>query len=190
LDEAESTGAERPGQGIETVAERDIETWTLVLDGIRTLGVIVGACWVFWRFRRERVDAAQIEFTVDANLLGPSGDAYAAEYVLTFENKGKTRVEVTRIELKVRGIKEVEPLKEWSDHGMRLEFPNLIVDDDVIPTKYKYAFFEPGIRQEYRYVSKLPATYKYISIRGIFFYREGNSHSAEKVMAVGERKSH
>jgi hypothetical protein len=76
------------------MADRGVEIWKLFFQAIQTIGIIGGAIWAAWRFKRERTHAPQIEFTVDANFHGPSEGAYTAEYVLTFNNKGRTRVQV------------------------------------------------------------------------------------------------
>jgi hypothetical protein len=55
------------------------------------------------------IPARQIAFSVDANFHGPSEGQYVAEYVLTFHNKGNTRVEVRKIELLARGTKAARP---------------------------------------------------------------------------------
>jgi hypothetical protein len=46
--------------------------------------------------RHVTIPARQIAFSVDANFHGPSEGPYVAEYVLTFHNKGNTRVEGRR----------------------------------------------------------------------------------------------
>jgi hypothetical protein len=165
------------------LADRDLEIWKLVFEGLKVLGIFGGASWVAWRFQRERVHAPQIEFSVDAELHGPSEGQYAAEYVLTFENKGNTRVQTKQIELRVMGIKMGEELQDWK--GARLRFPHkLVLDKKVMPENFGYTFFEPGIKQEYRYISRVPTDYQFIVVRGQFFYYNGSSHSAERVITV------
>lgn len=167
------------------MTDHDIETWKLGFEGLQFVAIVVGAGWAAWRFRRERIHAPQVEFSVDAKLHGPSNGAYAAEYVLTFENKGKTRVQITSIELRVRGIKRDAKLTVWKAYPPRIEFTEALVDDKhVIPRKYSHAFFEPGIKQEYRYVSIIPEEIQLILVRGQFFYKGKHSHSAERVISV------
>jgi hypothetical protein len=169
------------------LADRDLEIWKLVFEGVQTMGIVGGAIWAAWRFRRERVHAPQIEFSVDAVLHGPSDGKYAAEYVLTFENKGKTRVQIKESELKlrVRGIKTGEELKDLEGMSPRLDFPYKLVDNkQVMPEKSEYTFFEPGIKQEWRYISKVPADYQFIVVSGKFFYDRDHPHTAERVITV------
>lgn len=169
------------------MADRDIELWKLAFEGVKAAALVAGAAWAFWRFRRERTDAPQIAFAVDVRLHGPSEGKYAAEYVLTFENKGKTRVEVSEIVLLVRGIRSGEKLDEWEGKEPRLLFPHKLVDNKkVIPPNYGYIFFEPGIKQDYKYVSIVPEDFKFILVHGLFYYKDRNPHSAERVVTVGE----
>jgi hypothetical protein len=66
-----------------------------------------------------------------------------------FNNKGKTRVEVTKIDLGVSGIKSGEPLQEWTERPPRLLFGHKLVDEEnVITDKVRNIFFEPGITQQ------------------------------------------
>jgi hypothetical protein len=84
------------------MTEWGAEDWKAVFEGIQSLGLVAAGAWAIWRFERERVDAPQIAFSVDVNLHGPSEGDYAAEYVLPFQNKGKTCVQVNKIELLAR----------------------------------------------------------------------------------------
>ena len=162
-----------------------IKIWKIVLETLQVFGIFGGAAWVYWRFLGERVHAPQVEFSVEAVLHGPSVNQYAAEYVLTFENKGKTRVQTDKIELRVRGIKRGEHLNYWEGKPERLLFPQeLVKNRAVIPETYGYTFFEPGIKQEYRYISLVDTDYQFIVVRGQFFYAKGNTHSAERVVTV------
>jgi hypothetical protein len=165
------------------------EAWKAIAEVIQSLGIVATGLWAFWRFGRERVHAPQIAFSVDANFHGPSEGQYVAEYVLTFHNKGNTRVQVNKIELLARGLMSGEPLEEWKERAPRLRFGHKFVDDKkVIPENYRYVFFEPGIEQDYRYISKVPADCKFVLVRGQFFYAKGNPHSAERVITVKHSK--
>ncbi len=167
----------------------NVEIWKAIFQGVQSLGIVAAGAWAIWRFGRERVYAPQIAFSVDVNFHGPSEGEYVAEYVLTFHNQGKTRVQVNKIELLVRGIMSGEPLEEWKERAPRLRFGHKFVDEKkVIPANYSYVFFEPGIEQDYRYISKVPEDCKFIIIRGQFFYAKGNSHSAERVVSVRTAK--
>lgn len=90
-----------------------------------------------------------------------------------------------KIELLVIGIMSGDPLQEWKGREPRLWFGHRLVKDDrVIPENYSYVFFEPGIEQEYRYISKVPYNCKFLLVRGQFLYAKGNPHSAERVVTV------
>jgi hypothetical protein len=63
-------------------------------------------------------------------------------------------------------------LQDWPGHAPRLLFPHeLVKDKQVIPERFGYTFFEPGITQEYKYVSRVPAEYEFLLVRGQFFLR-------------------
>lgn len=164
---------------------RDIELWKLAFDGLKSAALIGGAIWAAWRFRRERTHSSQVEFTVDVVLHGPVNGRYAAEFILTFNNKGKTRVQIERIELRVRGIMSNEMLVDWPGHGNRLLFKHMLVKaDDILPKNYGYMFAEPGIKQEYRYNSHIPEECVMLLARAQFFYDKDHPHSAERFVSV------
>jgi hypothetical protein len=145
-----------------------------------------GAGWAYFRFKRERVDAPQIEFTVDANCFSATDGNRAVEHVLAFHNKGKTRVQVSKIELWVRGIKAGEEISYWGQRPPSLFFPHKVMQaDNIIPPRFEYIFFEPGVRQEFRYVSIVPSEFDLLLIHAEFNYvGNGDPHTAEKVMRV------
>jgi hypothetical protein len=39
------------------MADRDLEVWKLAFSGVQTVGIVGGAIWAAWRFKRERVHA-------------------------------------------------------------------------------------------------------------------------------------
>jgi hypothetical protein len=161
------------------------ETWKAAAAIVQALGIAAAGVWVLWRLGRERVDAPQIAFSVDTKLHGPSQNQFVAEHVFTFENKGKTRVEIGRISILVRGIKADEDIHACKGKEPRLFFTHELVNDQhFLPAKYGHVFFEPGIKQEYRYISAVPADMIFLLVHGTFRYAAGNPHSAEKIISI------
>lgn len=149
--------------------------------------LVWGAIWAYFRFKRERVDAPQIEFTIAANFFGLSDGSHAAEYVLVFNNKGKTRVQVDRIKLRVRGIKAGEKIGYLNGQQLTLNFPHSVVPtlENIVPKKFGYIFFEPGVRQEFRHISIVPPDIDLLLVHAAFNYiGNGDPHTAEKVVRL------
>jgi hypothetical protein len=149
-----------------------------------------GAVWAYSRFKRERVDAPQIEFTVDANFFSMSDGDRAVEFILVFHNKGKTRVQVSKIELWARGIKAGEEIRYWEKRPPSLLFPHKVIQaDNIIPSRFEYIFFEPGVRQEFRFVSIVPSQFDLLLIHGEFNYvGNGDPHYRRESRACSRRQ--
>ena len=72
----------------------------------------------------ERRHTPHIEFDIDCKFFGPHQGKYAAEFILSANNKGITKHEFTSIILRVLGIKQDAPLAYWTRrYEHRLEFP-------------------------------------------------------------------
>lgn len=138
--------------------------------------------------------APHIEFDIDCNFYGPEEDFYLAEFLLTAHNRGRVRQEFRDILLRVRGIKHNAVLAEWRGNEPRLGFPEyLIKNARVVPKEirtpqgivtYNFFFVEPGVKQVFTYISRIPAGVKYIAARGAFFYDPETPHTVERVFQV------
>jgi hypothetical protein len=43
-----------------------------------------------------------------------------------------------------------------------MEFPEKVLDENIIPSKYKYYFVEPGINQAISYITKIPKNMRFV----------------------------
>ncbi len=126
-----------------------------------------------------------IEFDIECNFFGPHQGKYAAEFVLTANNRGITKHEFKSIILRIRGIKQDIPLSFWvKRYEHRLEFPVKIVEDEVKPEGWNYIFVEPGVKQHVSYMTIIDADIKYITARAEFYYEKYKPHSTEKMFEV------
>lgn len=132
----------------------------------------------------ERIYAPHIEFTVDCRCLGTRQDKCMLNIILVANNRGHVRHQFPRIQLRVRGIKQDEPLRFWAGQEPRAEFPHKLVDAEVVPPGYSYIFVEPGVAQSINYVTLIPTGYSLLLIKAEFWYDTNTSHSAESVFAL------
>lgn len=138
----------------------------------------------------ERRHTPHIEFDIDCNFFGPHQGKYAAEFILTANNKGITKHEFRSIILRLRGIKQDAPLSFWTKRNKhRLEFPEKIVEDEVKPKNLNYIFVEPGVTQRLSYITIIDAEIKYITARAEFNYEQYKPHSTEKMFEVSPTHS-
>jgi hypothetical protein len=139
----------------------------------------------------ERRHTPHIEFNIDCKFFGPYQGKYAAEFILTANNKGITKHEFTSIILRLRGIKQDAALAYWTRrYEHRLEFPEKIVEDEVKPNNLNYIFIEPGVTQRLSYITIIDAEIKYITARAEFNYEEYKPHSREKMFEVKSRDTY
>jgi hypothetical protein len=134
---------------------------------------------------RRREDEPHIELSVDCQVHGPDGDAYLIELLFTARNRGLVRQQFNSILLRIRGIERHQPLSYWQGYEPRLEFPVRLVDGaEIIPPGYNFLFAEPGVTQTISYVSKIPASMKYILVHVEFQYNIFTPHTAERVFQL------
>lgn len=131
-----------------------------------------------------------MEFEIDCRFFGPHQGKYAAEFMITANNKGITRHEFKSVILRLRGIKQDTPLAFWEErYKHRLKFPEKILEDEVKPTDLNFIFVEPGVRQRLSYITLIDADYKYLTARAEFYYGIYTPHSTEKLFEVRSHKT-
>ena len=117
--------------------------------------------------------------------LGPQGNNYVAEFTVFANNKGSIKFTFPEIRLRVLGITVDSELLPWKDHGERLNFPIKVLNEQIIPSKFKYFFVEPGVNQAITYVTTIPENIKFIVVRASFKYLFRNAiHTREKVFEI------
>ncbi|MFL6208898.1 MAG: hypothetical protein ACJ74W_08615 [Pyrinomonadaceae bacterium] len=132
-----------------------------------------------------RIDFPQVEFNIDCNFYGPQQDEYLVEVLLTVHNMGHVKHELKDVRLRIRGIKENQKLEYWEDHGHRLKFPEKLVPSE---TEVGQFFAEPGEKHVITYVTKIPASIKYISAYARHsFGADKLLHDTERVFPVKAR---
>jgi hypothetical protein len=162
------------------------EDWIGIAGIIATISIAVAGFVINERRERlQRMRQPHIQFRLDCNFYGPEGDAYIAEVLLIASNQGRILQKFKKITLRIRGIENNQPLAHWEDHEPRLKFPAKIVEDvPIIPPRYNYFFVEPGVEQKFTYITKIPASVKYILVYAEFFYDPTTPQSTERVFQV------
>jgi hypothetical protein len=137
------------------------------------------------RQKRERTYVPQLEFSINCNFYGPEEDSYLVEVLLTVHNKGRVQQKFRNLILRIRGIRQDQPLTYWEERKPRLYFPEeLVRNESVIPAGVEYFFAEPGEEHVFTYVTKIPSSVKYILAYATFSYGHESSHDAERVFPV------
>ena len=132
-----------------------------------------------------RIDFPQVEFNIDCNFYGPQQDEHLVEVLLTVHNKGHVKHELKDVRLRIRGIKENEKLNFWEGHGRRLDIPEELVPNE---TEVGQFFAEPSEKHVITYVTKIPASIKYILAYVKHSFGANNlRHDTERVFPVKAR---
>ena len=162
----------------------------VILNSIELLILIISGVWAYFRFRKEDPLYPRIEFDINCKFLGPQQNSYLTSFTISANNKGNVEHKFSEIRLRVRGIKEGEPLTEFKKYSPMVNFPEeLMKDVNIVPTKFKYFFVRPGVNQAFNYVTQIPGNIRYIIVRATFEYqRTDELHTAEKVFEVKATK--
>jgi hypothetical protein len=141
------------------------------------------------RREKERIDFPQVEFNIDCNFYGPQQDEYLVEVLLTVHNKGHVQHQLKDVRLRIRGIEENTELKFWVG-GFRLDFPEKLVPlaTEGEAEVGQLFFAEPGEKHVITYVTKIPASIKYILAYAKHrFGAKDHLHDTERVFPVKAR---
>lgn len=141
----------------------------------------------------ERTHKPHIEFNLDANFYGPEKGEYISEFLIEVRNKGKIQQKITSLNLRIRGIEKGGKLGFMEKYPLRLNFPDKLLETQVIDKHYKYYFVEPDVNQLITFTTKIPDKYRFLLVWAEFKYGdtrvkgEGGRHSAERVFEVKPR---
>jgi hypothetical protein len=162
----------------------------VILAMLQLLVVFTSGIWIFFRFRREGTHTPRVAFDIDGKFFGPQAGFYLGEFVMSVKNDGLVRHTFTKINLRVRGVRNESPVGLWGG-TQRVEFPEQIIDDADVMYKKKYGsiFVEPGVTQSLTFVARIPVEMRFILARAQFEYDSRRTHSAEKVFEIGLHQS-
>lgn len=144
----------------------------------------VGSVWAYYRFMWEGSHRRRIEFRIECTFLGPQAGYYLAEFRLIAANRGLVKHEFPSIQLKVRGIKRANTIELWKGNEPRAEFPDKLIQAEVIPKGFGYLFVEPNVEQVITYTARIPDDYRFIMAHAEFHYDSDTPHSTERVFEV------
>ncbi len=147
--------------------------------------------------KKERRYALRIEFGLDAMIIGVQNGFYLLEFITTINNKSLVQKEFSAITLRIRGIKNDEAIGLWTATVIddetkepkkvktrRINFPEKILKETIIPPKWNYIFVEPGVKQEIIYTTPIPEDIRYILATVEFHYDAKTLHTAEKMLTL------
>lgn len=167
------------------MSPEDIEHIVSSLESIATIiALAVGGYWTYRRFVKQREDFALIDFTVDINFIGEQDGSWIVELIAHLENKGKVRHWFSDLNFDLAALFQSDQLQAKEEmYGGQAIFPNEIEKRPWIPNG-RY-FIEPGLRNKYSFVARVPKEASFLILHGRFTYEnQAASHTAERTAAV------
>ena len=139
----------------------------------------------------ERKYKLRIEFTINAISHGTQNGSNLVEFITTINNKSAIQHKFTAINLRVRGIKKEQNIGLWKPtirnkqiETKKINFPEKLMDENIIPPQWNYIFVEPGVKQELIYTTRIPEDISFILATVEFHYDTTTPHTAEHMFAV------
>jgi hypothetical protein len=163
---------------------------TAIKDVVTTVAVIVGGWWAYKRFVRQRDAHPRCSFTLDVRFIGIQDGRLILEVVATLQNQGLVRHRCSDFTFNIRYLlpdDKIESGDKKINHQTR--FPHSTKDDEKLEHKKLVPFrpfIDPGVVQNFTYVSSVPASATFILVYSEFDYvgTDSATHSAQKVFRV------
>lgn len=170
---------------IPTCLEKTETVFKIIESFATTIAIIVGGIWAYFRFRRQRENHALIDFSVDIVFHSKHKDWWIVEIIAYIENKGKVQHKIDLFEFELASLSSSDNIEITEEFGGQVHFPNIITRRSFLPKKYRYFFVEPGLKNKYSFISRIPADTEVLILHSWFNYLDGkHSHSAEVTKKV------
>ena len=150
--------------------------------------------------KKERRHALRIEFNLDAFIHGKQDGFHLVEFITTIDNKSLIKHNFTNITLRVLGLKdgEDEKIKLWEapvkdrktgkitkKQTSRINFPENILHENILPPSWENIFVEPGVKQQITFPAPIPENIRYILATAKFHYQNvPKPHTAERMFVL------
>ena len=111
---------------------------TIIINSIGLVITVIGIIWAYFRFRRENPLYPRIEFNLDCKFFTPQHNSCLTAITISANNKGNIEHKFSEIRIRIRGIKNNEPLKEFKEYPPMVEFPVEVMKGvNIVPAKYE-----------------------------------------------------
>lgn len=128
----------------------------IIEASVTSLAIIIGGIWALVKFKIFRENKALIDFTVNLVFHKSIGGWWIVELVAYIENKGKVQHKIQEFDFEVSSLNSQDQVNISEEFGGQVYFPNLIKKGSFLPKKNRYFFIEPGLKNKYSYITKVP----------------------------------
>lgn len=166
---------------------------------LKSVGILVGALWVYRKFITTRENHAKIQFDIDLKILGRQDNKLLIEIIATFENKGLVRHWINNLTCDILILKESDPVVHGDE---RINYQVLFEKHNPknnnakqriiwIPPNWYSSFVDPGVKQQYSYLSDVPDSTTFLSIYAQFYFNDKVSafQTAQRSFSVKQLES-
>jgi hypothetical protein len=160
---------------------------------VTALAILIGGGWAFWKFLVQRESRAKIEFSLDLRVIGHLHGKILAEVVAVVVNRVLVRHWVSDFRFDVRYLTMEDQLIEDGERfNQQVFFPRCAIRKrSWFPPRWKGTFIDPGVRQEYTYVTAIPSDACFAFVYATFKYPDSESgfHTAQKTFNLRNQPS-
>jgi hypothetical protein len=154
-----------------------------------TIALLIAAAWAYFRFVRQRENYPFIDFTVDMAFHKKIGKWWIVELIAFIENKGKVQHKLEIFKFDLFSLNESDEITTSEDIGGQVYFPNKLAESSFLPKESKYFFIEPGSKNKYSYVTRIPVNAEIVILHSWFNYLDGKHwHTAEATFKVPKQE--
>lgn len=164
--------------------------WTELIGGVesvvKTIALLIGGGWAFWRYVYQGEFKRRVEFNVDVNFVSVHRDVWLVELVASVENKGLVTHQIMGFSFKLRCIFPEDGVMDTGKKAnFQTDFPHKLKEGTWLPNQWGNTFVRPGICTRYVFVTDVPKHAVAIVLSGRFQYPEKRTfHTAVKLVKV------
>ena len=162
----------------------------IIESAATSVALLVAAVWAWFKFVRQRENHPLIDFSADIKFHEKLGNWWIVELVAFIENKGKVQHRIKDFDFDLASLSASDRVTTSEDFGGQVYFPHLIAKGSFRPKKYGEFFIEPGLKNKYSYITRVPADAELVILHSWFEYLDGkHSHSAEVTRKVPDEET-
>lgn len=188
----------------------DISFWvdvaSIIQSAAAAIALLTGGIWALNRYYRQRENRPLIVFSADIEFHALKDDYWIVELIAYIENKGKVQHRVSKFDFILEGLSMQNKVELNKIHRGQVDFPLALVKNSFLPgnknneggnsiksvDKFRagkpidYFFIEPGLKNKYSYIARIPLSTEVVLMHTWFEYEfsKNSGHTAEVTKRV------
>lgn len=188
----------------------DITFWKdffSIVQSVATVSALaIGGWWTYKKFIMQGENRPLIVFSADIEFHALKDDYWIVELIAYIENKGKVQHRVNKFDFILEGLSLQNKVELNKIHREQVDFPLVLVKNSFLPgnknnedgnsiksgDNFKagkpidYFFIEPGLKNKYSYIARIPLSTEVVLMHTWFEYEfsKNSCHTAEVTKRV------